>query len=117
MQIQVNTDHNTPGRETFLTEVSGEVEHGLSHFREHITRVEVHVTDENSDKKSGGDDKRCVMEARLEHHQPLVVTHRAASRQMAVKGAIDHLSRLVKNTIDKIREQNRHRTDPVRPRI
>lgn len=115
MQIQVNTDHNTPGRETFLTEVTGEVEHGLNHFRNHITRVEVHVTDENSDKKSGGDDMRCLMEARLEGHQPLVVKHRAATRQLAVKGAIDHLSRLIKDTIEKLREKNRHRTDPYPP--
>ena len=36
-------------------------------FSAHITRVEVHLGDENAGKR-GSDDKRCMMEARLEGH-------------------------------------------------
>lgn len=117
MQIQVNTDHNISGREALADQVKNDVQHALAHFAGHITRVEVHLTDENSDKKSGSDDMRCVMEARLEHHQPLAVSHRDATRHLAVGGSLDQLTRLVKKTIEKIRDQSRRRTDPVPPGV
>ena len=62
MQIQVNTDHNTDGREKVTDYVCGVVGHAVGHFSSHITRVEVHLGDENG-AKAGVDDKRCMMEA------------------------------------------------------
>ena len=50
MLIQVNTDHNIEGRETLATHVQGVVEDALSRFKDQITRVEVHLSDENSGK-------------------------------------------------------------------
>ena len=79
MQIQINTDRNIEGREALATQVSGVVESALSRFSDHITRVEVHLSDENSAKKGGHDDIRCMMEARLEGRQPVAVTHQAAT--------------------------------------
>ena len=64
MHIQINTDGNIEGHEALATQVSSEVESALKHVSDHITRVEVHLSDENSDKKGGNDDMRCVMEAR-----------------------------------------------------
>jgi hypothetical protein len=43
-------------------------------YSEHITRIEVKFSDENSDRDSEND-KRCVLEARLKGLQPLVVSH------------------------------------------
>tara|TARA_R110002073_G_scaffold182330_2_gene340619 strand:- start:1362 stop:1622 length:261 start_codon:yes stop_codon:yes gene_type:complete len=74
MQIQINTDKNVEGREAFSDQVKAVFEHALKRFSEHVTRVEVHISDENSDK-SGINDKRCLMEARLEGRQPITVTH------------------------------------------
>jgi hypothetical protein len=45
----------------------------LDRYSEHITRIEVKFSDENSDRDSEND-KRCVLEARLKGLQPLVVT-------------------------------------------
>ncbi len=78
MQIQINTDHNIAGHEALSAHVTEVVESALSRFSNHITRVEVHLSDENADKKSGND-KRCLMEVRLEHHQPIAATDHAAS--------------------------------------
>jgi len=50
MQVQINTDHNIEGREALAAYVSGVVEAALSRISDHITRVEVHLSDENSDK-------------------------------------------------------------------
>ena len=66
MQVQINTDHNIEGHEAMATQVSGVVESALSRFSDHITQVAVHLSDENSDKKGGNDDIRCMMEAHLE---------------------------------------------------
>lgn len=51
MQIQINTDRNIDGNEALAAYVRGETEHALSRINDHITRVEVHLSDENSDKK------------------------------------------------------------------
>ena len=112
MQIQVNTGHNIEGHKALAAQVSGVVESALSRFSDHITRVEVHLSDENSDKKVGHDAMRCMMEARLEGRQPIAVTHHAATLDEAVDGAADKLSRLIENTVGRQREQQRRRTDP-----
>jgi ribosome-associated translation inhibitor RaiA len=110
MQIHINTDRNIEGREAMAAYVSSETEHALSRFRDHITRVEVHLSDENSDKKGGKDGLRCVMEARLEGHQPIAVTHQAATLDKAVNGAADKLTRLIGSTIGRIHDQRSRRT-------
>jgi hypothetical protein len=111
MQIQINTDHNIEGHEALAARITDVVQNVLAKVSEHITRVEVHLTDENSDKK-GGLDMRCVMEARLEHHQPIAVTYLAVSLDQAVDGAADKLLRLVENTLGRLRAQQERRTDP-----
>jgi ribosome-associated translation inhibitor RaiA len=100
MQIQVNTDHNIPGRDGLATHVTSVVETALDHVREHITRIEVHLSDENG-SKSGLDDKRCVLEARLEHHRPVAVTHHATSLHQSVEGAAHKLTRLLDSTLGR----------------
>lgn len=115
MQIQINTDRNVEGHEALAAQVSGVVESALSRLSDHITRVEVHLSDGNSDKKGGNDDIRCMMEARLEGRQPLAVTHQAATLDQAVDGAADKLTRLIESTLGRLREQKSRRTDPPPP--
>jgi len=98
MQIQVNTDHNIDGRQRVSEYVRGVVEHAVSHFERQVTRVEVHLSDDNG-AKSGPDDKRCVMEARLGSIEPVVVTHRGANLDEAIHGAAAKLKRSLANDI------------------
>jgi ribosome-associated translation inhibitor RaiA len=114
MQIQVNTDHNIECHEALVTQVRTVVESTLSRFSDHITRVEVHLSDENG-HKSGQNDKRCMMEARLEGRQPIAVTHEAATLEQAVDGASHKLARLIESTVGRLHEQKSHRTDPPPP--
>lgn len=114
MHIQVNTDHTIGGHQALLGEISGKVENALSRFSSHITRVEVHLSDENS-TKTGPNDKRCVMEARLEGRQPIAVTHEAASLNQAVDGASGALARLIESTLGRLHEQRSRRSDPPPP--
>ena len=113
MQIQINTDHNIDGHEALATHVRGVVEDSLERFSEHIPRVEVHLTDDigqTSSHKSGQNDKRCVMEARLEGRQPVAVTHHAESLHQAVDGATDKLTRLVESTLERLRDKRSRAT-------
>jgi len=112
MHIQVNTDHTIEGHEALADWIRGVVESALSRVSDHITRVEVHLTDETG-PKNGKNNKRCMMEARLEGHQPIAVTDEAATVDLAVNGAADKLARLVAHTLGKINDQRAHRTDPL----
>jgi len=98
MQIQVNTDNHIEGGEELTREVESVVEGALGRFGEWITRVEVQLSDESSSSKSRDNDKRCVMEARPEGHQPLSVSHQGATTDQALKGCIKKLARVLDDT-------------------
>ena len=112
MQIQINTDHNIEGHEAMSARVSGVIENALGHFSDSITRVEVHLSDENSDKKEGYDNMRCMIEARLEGLQPIAVTHQASTLDEVVDGAADKLTNLIETTLGRQQHQESRRTDP-----
>lgn len=101
MQVQVHTDANIEGREGLIAHVTSVVEDSLARFRGRITRVEVHLGDENS-HKTGQADKRCMMEARLEGRPPAAVTHHAPSVHQAVDGAAEKLLRLLESTLGRL---------------
>ncbi|MGA7294191.1 MAG: hypothetical protein WBW53_20460 [Terriglobales bacterium] len=69
MKIQVNTDHTIEGHEALAARIKGVVENALSRMTDHITRVEVHLTDE-SGPKSRQKNKRCMMELASEAASP-----------------------------------------------
>jgi hypothetical protein len=104
MQVQVNTDHNISGAETLAESIREELQHSLKRFDEHLTRLEVHLSDLNNDKRDSGDDIRCLIEARVEGRQPNVVSHDAANVKQALAGAEQKLIRV----LDKILDQQRH---------
>jgi ribosomal subunit interface protein len=115
MQIQINTDHNIEGHQALVTQVSGVVENALNRFSEHITQVDVHLSDENSNKKGGYNDFRCKIEAHIEGRQPIAVTHQANTLDQAVEGATKKLVNLIESTLERIHDQEHHRTDPRVP--
>jgi ribosome-associated translation inhibitor RaiA len=101
MHIQINTDKNIDGSDAFADQMKVIIESTLNRFVEHITRVEVHLSDENSDK-AGINDKRCLMEARLEGRQPIAVTHQAANLDLAVQGAAGKLKNMIESTLGRL---------------
>lgn len=101
MQIQVNTDRNIAGRDELTARISTEINTRLARFSQHITRIEVHLSDENAEK-SGGPDKRCLIEARLEGRQPEVVSEQASSLEAAYSGAVRKLQRSLENTFGRL---------------
>jgi ribosome-associated translation inhibitor RaiA len=101
MQIQVNTDHNIEGHEELTRQIKAEVIAALSRFESEITRVEVHLSVENG-AKSGDANKRCVMEARPAHHQPVAASSTGATLEEAYDGAAKKLHRLLESTLGRL---------------
>ena len=82
--------------------VTATVEVTLERQLEDLTRVEVHLSDENGGK-SGPKDKRCKMEARPKGHQPILVSHDADSLTQAVEGAAQKLEHALEHLFGKLR--------------
>lgn len=97
MLIQVNTGNNIDGSAQLISGIEAELINSLCRFGNQITRVEVHLRDLNG-PKSVGDDKSCLLEARLAGRQPMVVSHEAASLRQAIDGSTDKL----KLALDKL---------------
>ena len=104
MQIKVHTDAHIEASEAFSRWVESELSDKLARFRDHITRVEVHFADDNADK-SGNQDKRCLLEARLAGHDPVAVSHHAPKVADALGGSMDKLRRALDSTIGRLRDQ------------
>jgi len=111
MKIQLNTDVHIVGTEAIAAQVSATVEQALERFSAHITRVEVHLSDENGGK-SGPHDQRCMLEARLEGRQPVAVTDHAATLDQAVQGAAQKLAHLLDSTLGRLHEHRAKTSGP-----
>ena len=102
MTIQINTDKNLSVHEAFKAQLDGLLSEELSRFSEHITRLEVHLSDENGNKQ-GLNDKKCIIEARLEGRQAIAVTEIANDDELAVSGAIKNLKALLGTIVGKLK--------------
>ena len=114
MQIQVNTDSHVLGSERLVAHARSVVDGALDRFRDRITRVDVHLSDENSEK-SGPNDKRCLMEARLEGRKATAASHEAATVEEALEGAAKRLAKVIEHTLGRLATEGGRRTDPEPP--
>ncbi len=104
MTIQINSDSNLTVHKEFRAQLQSQITEELSRFSDHISRLEVHLSDENG-HKDALNDKRCMMEARIEGMKPIAVTNMANNHEQAVDGAIEKL----KTTLDtKFGRLNNH---------
>jgi len=104
MQIQVHSDNHIEGSARLVEWVSASVAGRLDRFDDEITRVVVHLNDENG-VKAGSQDKRCQIEARPKGLQPISVTHKAESLDLAMEGAIEKLSNALNHQFGKLRSK------------
>jgi len=101
MQIEVTTDRNVDGSDELTSQIAADVTAGLSRFSDQLTRVEVHLGDENADK-SGPADKRCMIEARPAGQQPVAVTNHGATVEEACSGALRKLTSLLDSRFGRL---------------
>ncbi|MFT7037021.1 MAG: ribosome-associated translation inhibitor RaiA [Cyclobacteriaceae bacterium] len=101
MKIQYNTDKTINGDERHQNHFTSLIAEALKRFQSHITRIEVHLSDENG-KKEGKEDIRCLLEARIEGRQPLVVSCQANTVVLAISGALDKLKASLETILGRI---------------
>jgi len=102
MHIEIRTDSHINGGQLgpYVERTVGAV---LAPFAAQITRIELHLNDDNAGK-GGAQDKRCMIEARVEGRKPQAVTHNADTVEQAIKGAADKMKRLLDSSIGKLRD-------------
>jgi ribosome-associated translation inhibitor RaiA len=106
MQIQVNTSNGIENKETLIRWAESELKSVLSHFKDDLTRVDVHLSNEAASKAGG--DTRCTMEARLAHQAPVAVSHHAPTQDAAFRGASDKLRNALEKTLGRLRSHRNH---------
>lgn len=102
MTVQINTDKNLSVHEEYDNELEALLTEELSRFDEHITRLELHLSDENGNKESE-DDKKCLLEARMKGRQPIAVSALGNTYDQAVNSAIDKLKTSLETIIGRLR--------------
>jgi ribosomal subunit interface protein len=107
MQVQVQTDNHVEGREKLIEHVEGVILDAVDRYREQVTHVEAHLGDVNSGEKSGADDMRCMLEARVAGVKHIAVTHQAESLHLAIEGAADKLTKALDSTLGKLQDRQR----------
>jgi len=102
MIIQINTDKNIAGTDKLSAYLDSAITEELARYSDKISRLEVHLSDENSHKE-GQNDKRCMLEARVEGIQPIAVTNQAATTEQAIDGALDKLKASLQTIFGKLK--------------
>lgn len=107
MHVQVSTDNHISGDERLTEYAQTLLGDSLARFADRVTRVDVHLGDENGSEKHADDDKRCSLEARMAGRQPVAVTHRAPSVREALTGAAQKLEKVLGTLVEKEQEKRR----------
>jgi ribosomal subunit interface protein len=104
MLVQVITDNHIRARDTLVADIEAALDSALARFDPQITRVEVHLADENSHKK-GDNDKRCALEARLSGLAPVAASATGGDIRQAVDAAIDKLVAQLDHKLGKLSDR------------
>lgn len=104
MIIKLNTDKNIKGTEGLERFVSEKITSSLKHFANHVTRIEVHLSDQNADK-GGADDIQCKIEARVEGMQPIIAKSKSDKKEKALAEAVDKTKASLASIIGKMKEK------------
>jgi hypothetical protein len=102
--VQIHTDPNIESSKELTAQIEALVAGTLEQFADRISRVQVHLGDENG-PKGGGNDKRCMMEARLDGRPPIAVTQQASTLDEAMDGAAAKLHRSIDSMLGRLNDR------------
>ena len=100
MIFQFNTDKTIHGDQGQRDHFEALITNEISQYSTHISRIDVHLSDENG-KQKGVKDIRCLLEAQIVRSQPIVAIEYSDTVELAVAGAIHKL----KASLEKIHER------------
>ncbi|MEM9882887.1 MAG: HPF/RaiA family ribosome-associated protein [Planctomycetota bacterium] len=100
MKVQINAG-DIQSSPALLRQAEDAVLAALRHVTDRVTRVEVHLRDDNANKSSA-DDKRCTMEARIAGQPPIAVDHSSDDLYRSIGEAAGKLGRAVNTRLGKL---------------
>jgi hypothetical protein len=104
MKFQLNTDKNIRSDGRLAKVAENTVVSALGHLAGRLSRIEVHLADDNA-AKGGPDDIRCTIEARPEGMQPQTVIHSDANIEAALRGAAKKIRARLDSEFGKLGRQ------------
>ena len=108
MQFQFNSDSSVMGTENVAERIEAAVRQKLARFEDRLTRLEVHVSDENA-AKGGADDKACMIEARPRGGKPIGVAAHASKVDAAARTAANTMAQRLERHFGK---GDKHKHEP-----
>lgn len=105
MQFHIETDKHIEGRQQLSDYVESVVTDAVAKYADHLTHVEAHLGDVNSSDKSGADDMRCLLEARVSGVKNIAVSHNAESLHQAIDGAAVKLQHALASALGKLQDK------------
>jgi ribosome-associated translation inhibitor RaiA len=112
MQINVNTDNTIDKHQGLDEHVQSVVESSIGHFGEHIRRVDVHLSNENKEKKADGGNY-CMMEALVTGYEPVVVRDHAVDLHQAIHNTGAKLKRAIDSALGRLNAKKTREPLPV----
>lgn len=103
MIIQFNSKNNVTESEELRSRLTDMISGELDRYSNQITRVEVHLGDEDG-MKENPNDKRCTLEVRPAGLKPIAVTDNADTFEQAASGAVDKLKSSLETTLGRLRK-------------
>lgn len=97
MKIKINMDNGKTPKETFIGPLIKIIEHNLIVYSYRITTLKVHLSEENDT----AEDRRCMLEARVEGLKLIVVTSTAETHKQAVQEATDKLNKVLHELLNR----------------
>ena len=102
MTIHLNTDKNLTIHQEYEEKIQTQITEALSRFTDLISRLVVHLSDENG-SKDGLEDKRCLIEAKITGKEPIAVTNFGNNYDLAIAGALTKLKSKLETIAGKLK--------------
>ena len=102
MFIEFHSDNNVKTSEETVAPFRDQINNSFKTYSHQVSSVQVHFSDENGNK-GGQDDKRCMMEVRLDGKDPIAVTARLSNITQALKFASDKMKASLDTRRDKLK--------------
>jgi ribosome-associated translation inhibitor RaiA len=106
MKVQFNTNNTIDGDARLEAFFSDMISKKLNRYDSHITRVEVHISDENG-KKEAPNDIKCLLEARFEGRQPIAVSAQEDTIEKAVSASIEKMKAALESVLGRLQDHNK----------
>jgi ribosome-associated translation inhibitor RaiA len=108
MQVQINSDNTIAMHNNLSDSIGSYINNVLQRFEPYLTRVDVHLTGENTRTPDRGPiETRCLLEVRPKHHTPLVTSSESNDIDTAFSAAAAKMHRLLENTFGRLSNKRR----------